>query len=276
MECSNPGVISDEELLAYLAGEPIRPAAHRHLSRCEACSARLAEYRRMELALTSTLYRWDCPSSQVLGEFELGLLSPEVMEAVEAHVRFCRPCISELAALNSFLATEDVAQAAPASVPVQAIAPVRPNHNHRSQESGNVLGRLQDLAKTGARRIAASLVLPQPRLAFQRDLAPVSTWPRNYAAENLSISLHMEATGYPRQALKLIGFVKQLGQEHHLEELEGVPVLLSAPDQTVLSQQIDDLGNFVFGPIAPAVYNLELRFPEQTVAIEKISLVFPE
>src|SRR5438067_4055125 len=78
MECSEPGTIRDEELLAYLAGERVRPVVQQHLLRCQRCSSLLANYRRMELSLTSKLYRWDCPPNQVLGEYQLGLLSNDV------------------------------------------------------------------------------------------------------------------------------------------------------------------------------------------------------
>src|SRR5690348_15054930 len=75
MECSKQGAIRDEELLAYLAGEKVRPFVVQHLAECQRCAAQLAAYQRIELTLTSKLYRWDCPPSQVLGEYYLGLLS---------------------------------------------------------------------------------------------------------------------------------------------------------------------------------------------------------
>ena len=71
MECSEPGAIRDEELLAYLAGEKVRPKVEQHLARCQRCTAQLAAFERLELALTSKLYRFDCPPSQVLGEYQL-------------------------------------------------------------------------------------------------------------------------------------------------------------------------------------------------------------
>src|SRR5437588_1319139 len=73
MECT--GTIRDEELLAYLSGERVRPAVVQHLADCQRCSSRLADYRRIELGLASKLYRWDCPPNQILGEYHLGLLN---------------------------------------------------------------------------------------------------------------------------------------------------------------------------------------------------------
>src|SRR5579883_867665 len=116
MECSEPGLIRDEELLAYLAGERVRPVVEQHLARCPRCSTRLADYRRQELTLLSKLYRWDCPPNQVLGEFHLGLLDPETSLAVKFHLRTCVPCSLELSTLGEFLSNDPLLVAQPASL----------------------------------------------------------------------------------------------------------------------------------------------------------------
>ena len=82
MECSEPGAIRDEELLAYMDGAKVRPAVLAHLARCQYCSSQLAAYQRIDRKLTQRLYRWDCPTNQILGEYQLGLLSGE--QAAEA------------------------------------------------------------------------------------------------------------------------------------------------------------------------------------------------
>jgi hypothetical protein len=66
MQCSKPGTIRSEELLAYLAGKKVRPAVTQHLASCQYCSSQLAAYRRMERTLIKNLYRWDCPPNQIL------------------------------------------------------------------------------------------------------------------------------------------------------------------------------------------------------------------
>src|SRR5438270_14060409 len=108
MECSEPGAIRDEELLAYLTGEQVRPGVRQHLTHCQYCSARLAEYRRMEQSLTSKLYRWDCPPTQILGEYQLGLLSNEMVAAVRLHLGVCIHCAAEVTTLSEFLASDPV------------------------------------------------------------------------------------------------------------------------------------------------------------------------
>ena len=53
MECIKPGAIRDEELLAYLAGEKVRPFVVQHVAECQHCSSQMTAYQRMDLALTS-------------------------------------------------------------------------------------------------------------------------------------------------------------------------------------------------------------------------------
>src|SRR5437868_11101054 len=125
MVCSKPGAIRDEELLAYLAGEKVRPLVVQHLAECQHCSAQLAAYQRIDLALTSKLYRWDCPPNQVLGEYHLGLLSKELTAAVKNHLATCVLCMAEVATLTEFLAHDPMlAERAPVQV-------ASPNNNHR-------------------------------------------------------------------------------------------------------------------------------------------------
>src|SRR6266702_4894535 len=104
MECSDPGAIRDEELLAYVAGEPVRGAVVQHVARCQRCSLQLADYQQIELKLTSKLYRWDCPPNQILGEYQLGMLSNDLATAVKLHLGMCVLCAAELATLTEFLA----------------------------------------------------------------------------------------------------------------------------------------------------------------------------
>src|SRR5260370_2343642 len=103
MECSEPGIIRDEELLAYLAGERVRPVVQQHLSRCQRCSSLLADYRRVELSLTSKLYRWDCPPNHILGEYQLGLLSNDLPTAINLPFTTSLLCVAQMATLLAFL-----------------------------------------------------------------------------------------------------------------------------------------------------------------------------
>lgn len=275
MECSEPGIIRDEEMLAYLSGERVRPVVGQHLTSCAHCSARLASYRRMEHVLTSKLYRWDCPPSQVLGEYQLGLLSAEVAAAVKLHMSTCVLCVAEVATLSEFLVGD------PMLVERAAVSrgSVQPSslENHRSvpQETKRVLDGLIEQAHTQVRRVIATLLPPPPRLAYQRNLAQPELWPRRYTAEDVNVSLQVErdvrGPGAGRNdSLQLIGFVTRKGMA--LEGLQGIQVQLSSEADAVYTQHIDELGNFVFASIVPATYKLELEFPESVIVIEQIPI----
>jgi hypothetical protein len=280
MECSKPGAIRDEELLAYLAGEKVRPLVVQHLAECQHCSAQLAAYQRIDLALTSKLYRWDCPPNQVLGEYHLGLLSKELTAAVKNHLATCVLCTAEVATLTEFLVNDPILTGIMPrpGIPVQASSP---RNNHRSVRGvKNALDHLREQSRTGARRIVATLLPTPPRLAYQRDLSQASHWPRRYAAEDLSISIQLEQATSRKNSLQLIGFVTRKGAA--LEVLQGTMVLLSAqnveaaPALTEYTQSIDELGNFIFSSLAPATYSLELQLPESTVVIDQLPVTLQD
>lgn len=268
MECSEPGIIRDEELLAYLAGERVRPVVQQHLLQCRRCASQLAAYRRMEYSLNSKLYRWDCPPNQVLGEYQLGLLSNELAVAVKAHLSRCVLCSAEVATLTQFLADD------PMLVEHVAVQPSSPNNHHAPQEAKGLVVRVRDLPSTSIRHILANLLPPQPRYAYQRNVTGSETWPRRYVAEDISISIQIERGTSRRDPLQLIGFVTRKGAA--LESFQGIPVVLSTQSSTVYTQNIDELGNFIFSSISPATYTLELRLPESVIVIEQLAIALQD
>jgi hypothetical protein len=268
MECSEPGTIRDEELLAYLAGERVRPGVQQHLARCQSCSAKLTDYRRMELSLTRKLYRWDCPPNQVLGEYQLGLLSNERATAVQLHLSSCVLCSVEMATLSQFLAND------PLLVERVSVQPSSLNNHHSPREVKPLAGRLRDKSGTQIRRVIATFLPPQPRFAYQREVASTEVWPRSYSAADFSISIQLERGTSRRDSLQLIGFVTRKGIR--LEALQGIPVVLSSQTNAVYKQNIDELGNFVFSSISPATYTLELQLPDSTIVIEKLPITLQD
>jgi hypothetical protein len=275
MECSEPGALRDEELVAYLAGETVRPAVVQHLAQCQRCALQLATYRHIERDMLSKLYRWDCPPNQVLGEFQMGMLPQVQVSAVKNHLNRCLFCTAEVATLTEFLASEPVlVQPAPV---VQRGVSVGNNH-HPVQDVKRTLEQLREQSLAGARRIAAILVPQQPRLAFQRNASAQSAlWPRRYAAENVTVSVQVERDPDQKDAVQLIGFVTQKGAA--IRVLRGTVVQLSvagADAKAIYTQTIDDLGNFVFAALAPADYTLELQLPAGIVVIDQLAVVVQE
>ena len=284
MECSEPGAIRDEELFAYIDGAQVRPAVLAHLARCQYCSSQLATYQRMDRKLIQRLYRWDCPTNQILGEYQLGLLNREQAAGVQDHLQRCALCAAEVAALVSFMANDLMLVERAGASPAPATSLQGGNHSHNSHVVRGAKQMLEQWRAEGiatARRIVATLLPEQPRLAYQRDvLDATSQWPRRYSAEGLTISIQVERTpqhAHQRGSLQLLGFVTCDGKA--LEELQGTSVSLSSQtkagdgrDQGVYSQVIDDLGNFLFSALEPDTYLLELQLPERVVAIEQLYL----
>lgn len=271
MECSEPGALRDEELLAYLAGEQVRPAVVEHLAHCQRCTLQLATYRHIELDLLSNLYRWDCPPSQVLGEYQLGMLSQAQNSAVMNHLNRCLLCTAEVATLNEFLATEPVlARSAPI---VQQEAAVSNNH-HTKRDVQRTVDQWREQSLAGVRRIAAILVPQQPRLAYQRTAGSQSAlWPRRYTAEDVTVSVQLEHAPEQKDTLQLIGFVTRKGAT--IGTLQGSEVRLSASEThapTIYTQTIDELGNFVFSALVPATYTLEMQLPEGIIVIDQLAV----
>lgn len=267
MECSEPGLIREEELLAYLVGERVRSVVEQHLTRCPHCSARLEDFRRLELSFVSKLYRWDCPPGLVLGEYQLGLLDAETALAVRFHLRACVSCVAELGTLKHFLVNDPLlAEQTPSLLFAQ---PTLQNHYHpQTRQAGATLKHVLDFASTGTRRIIASLLPPAPRLAYQRTAASPDLWPRHYAAEDFQVSLQVERETGHVDTLQLIGFVTR--KDTSLESLLGVPVRLLSGAEMVSTQQVDELGNFIFSALVPALYDLELQASHGVVVIEQI------
>ena len=268
MECSEPGTIRDEELLAYLAGEIVRPGVQQHLARCQSCSAKLADFRRVERSLTRKLHRWDCPPNQVLGEYQLGLLGNESETAVKSHLSSCVLCSVEIATLSQFLAND------PMLVERVSVQSSSLRNNHVPHAAKSLIGHLRDVSGTQTRRVIATFLPPQPRFAYQREVASTEVWPRSYSAEDFNISIQLDRGASRRDSLQLIGFVTHKGSS--LESLQGIPVVLSSQTNVVYKQNIDELGNFVFSSISPATYMLELQLPDSTIVIEQLPIALQD
>lgn len=269
MECSKPGAIREEELLAYLAGEKVRPIVKQHLASCQYCSSQLATYQRMERTLLRKLYRWDCPPNQILGEYQLGLLSNEQATEVRDHLNTCVLCVAEIATLNEFLANDPMlverTLAPPQSIPTL----VSLQNNHRAgQEARRALETLRDQSLTGVRRIIATLLPLPPTVALGGVRGTQELWPRLYAADDVSINVQLERIPKRKDALRLNGIVARKGMT--LQALQGTSVQLSSQARTVYTQIIDELGNFVFPSIVPATYTLEVQFADGVVVIEQL------
>lgn len=214
----------------------------------------------MEHKLIRKLYRFDCPPSLVLGEYQLGLLDGPTVAQVKSHLSNCELCHAEVVSLTTFLTQESL----PAELSPVGVQSTATTYDHRLvQDARRVWERIQAQAQESVRRVIASLLPPPPRPVLRGKGAE---WPRRYEGEEVSISLQLEQSPGRDGTLQLIGLVKCHGMA--LEDLVGTLVQLLSTSQETYTQQIDDLGNFIFAALIPDTYTLEMRFPDKVVVIE--------
>lgn len=263
MECREPGTIRDEDFIAYLEGEFVQPAIVQHFAQCQHCSSLLKAYRNIELKLASQLYRQDCPSNQILGEYQMGLLDDQRASEIRHHLSLCMLCVAEVATLTKFLAND------PMFVEIARLNSSSLNHHVSVQGTTNILDHSRSQSRDHVQRILASLLPPRHNFALRHDASPLNAqWPRCYTAEDVDISLHIERKISRKELFQLVGLVTRKNASP--DTLEGTPVQLSSPTNEIAMQSIDELGNFLFSSIAPTTYLLELFFPENIIVIDQL------
>jgi hypothetical protein len=221
----------------------------------------------MEHKLIRKLYRFDCPPSLVLGEYQLGLLDGSTVALVKSHLSRCELCSAEVASLTTFLAQGSLPFERPA-VEEQSTAVSYNDRRQPALAARRVWERIQDQAQDGVRRVIASLLPPQPRIAVRDPSQQSAEWPRRYMGEDVSISLQLEQSPGREDTWQLVGLINRNGMA--LKALAGTPVQLFAASQVTDTQQVDDLGNFIFAALTPATYTLEVHLPDKVVYIEQL------
>ena len=125
MACSIPPELTDDQISAALDGVD-DSIVQAHLAQCPGCRARLDAAQKAESWLYGKLSRWDCPSTQVLGEYVLGLLDDRHKSRIETHMMECPRCREEVELLRQFIATDTVLSK-PTSAPSKTINQRRRN-----------------------------------------------------------------------------------------------------------------------------------------------------
>ena len=106
-----------------------------------------------ERELRRSLYRFDCPDAQTLGDYHLELLEPSERTRIAAHAVGCNECRDELQTLRAFLADE--------------VAPA-PSIGEK------------------ARRLVAAILAPAPGLAYGGMRGAVTMATLTFRAENVT------------------------------------------------------------------------------------------
>jgi hypothetical protein len=253
MDCLNSKAPTDEELISFaLDDEALPTEANIHLQQCETCQKRLARYKQVNTYLLSHLYRSQCPSGQELSLYCADLMPEEDRIRIANHILDCPLCTSEVAETRKFLRTLDV------ELPVSSFSP-----------------------RALLRPIFASRVIQtQPQFAVRGGDTSETSWPRQYKAESVDLSLHLSSASSGERML--LGILTSVDPNESVDALEGVTAeLYTAPGPLatnggkptappLLNTQVDDLGNIVFKPVPNGQYVLIIYLPNRELVIEDI------
>jgi hypothetical protein len=253
MDCLHAMAPNDEELLGFALDEEALSAPTReHLEQCEICQQRLATYKQVNSSLVSQLYRRLCPSGTQLSLYCAELLPAEERTRVASHVLDCPLCTAEVAETRRFMAM-------PLLEPSSVAAPV-----------------------AAVRRIYATLFRQQAQLVLRNGgTVPEKSWPRQYKAETIDISLHLSRAS--SGAYMLLGILTSADDTESVDAFEGARAELYAaqkdgsieerkPEEAICRAMVDDLGNIVFSGVPVGEYTLVVHLPEQEVIIEGIDI----
>lgn len=228
--CIDPAALSEEDIDRFAHGEADEQVAE-HIRRCPACGEEAHEYGRLSRLLHAGLFRATCPESLELGEYALGIQTPEQRQATAAHLVECRHCLGEMRTLAALLGEDDDAMPG---------------------------------AARGVRRFVAALLPRTSGLAL--GLRGGESEALTYSVQGivqLTVSVQRTAPGAAHSVVTGLVQPGMLG-------CEGVPVALFLGEELLRTEAVDDLGNFVFDDIPSGLYRIEINVPATTVVIDPL------
>ena len=254
MDCLHDIAPSDEELIGFaLDGEALSEEASSHLEQCEICQQRLARYQKANASLVARFYRGQCPDAGQLTFYSIGGLLAEDRQRIASHLLDCPLCKAEVEEARRYM------QEQPVEFPVASYSPY-----------------------ALVRRIFATRV-KNPQLQFVlRGDAQETSWPRQYRAEAVDLSLHLSRTSSGEHML--LGILTSADPNEDVEAFAGVAAeLYTAPlpvtangnstrTMPLLRTRVDDLGNVVFRPVPDGEYVMIIRLPGCEIVIDGLAI----
>ena len=225
----------DDQLLAYLEGD-LDPEISAQIEKSPADCKRAQELAGLERRLAARLYRIECPESQVLGEYSLGLLSRAEAQAIAAHLQDCPHCSAELAGIREFMR-----EAGPQVSPGKGIR--------------MLLARLI----SGPGSAPSGGMAPAFATRGQNEEAAV------YAAEGFRITLMQREDRTQAGKKSITGLLVGEGPARFTLQLR------SSQGETFVGE-VDALGNFVVAGLSPGMYALDLIGPDQVIHIPELEV----
>jgi anti-sigma factor RsiW len=221
MKCNHPPPLTPDQLSDAIDGKA-GAAVQDHLANCPSCAQRLAAARLAEEKLGLKLFRWDCPPSQQLGDYEQGLLDAPEAASIADHLAECARCTQELVAMRQFM-----------SMPERPLPSAPPQPARRGPSLGELIAQL----------------LPRSLApALRGEVRP----PLTAQAEGVTIVLDVQA-GEGEQ-ISLQGQVAADDQDRWT----GALVTLRQAEELKATAVVDDLGGFSIARLAPAPTDIRL------------------
>jgi hypothetical protein len=183
----------------------------------------------LQSQLRLSLYRFDCPASLALGEYELKVSPPAHQVQVAQHLLSCKECPAELRTLRTYL----------------ALAP--------RAEAPGVLERVK--------RVVARLITPPPGLSLAgvRDATPNQV--QVFEAGDLILTIGPGLQGSPGLA-SILGLFEVVGCSLAQSRVE-----LIAPNGGRRETTLDDVGGFEFSELPAGTYDLQIELPDRLIVL---------
>jgi anti-sigma factor RsiW len=232
-KCIEPSQIKEGDLMAYVEGEA-DGRVRDHVGRCPACAGKVAQLRRTNQALLTLMYRASCPLSEVLGQYQLDLLSPDERLKVAAHVRTCPHCSRELDELRT--RKDDLTHA--------------------------VLQVIQ-----GAVRVVEAALVTPPRLrpvGVRGRGREARAEQRAFHGAGLDVLVGFQPVATHKREGTLVGAVVQA------EAVAGGRAWLFQEGEKPTFSLVDELGTFTFEEIRPGEYDLALEVGDEALLMREV------
>jgi hypothetical protein len=231
--CVDPSGIRADDLVAYAWGEA-GPAIVSHVDRCAACRDEAGAYARLDAALGARLFRRGCPESIIIGEYAMDLLASDTRRSVAEHLMECPYCLAESRDFKTF------------------IGEPKPGRGE------GIPGKLR-------RIFAQPFTAPSPALAGLRGSGDSGS--ATYTAGGLRLTVSVQRGSRGTGGNVLVGLIEQDGDDHtgaHAQLFEGETLL-----QT---EEVDDLGNFLFSGVPSGIFRIEVTVPTAIVVIDPVQV----
>lgn len=235
-ECMDPTSIGEGDLIAYVEGKAGEEIAD-HVNRCAACAGKVTKIRETCHALFTLAYRADCPAPEVLGQYQMKLLSSAEELRVAAHVRTCPHCTREMAELG--------------------------------EEEDSLTQMILRTLQGAVQIVETSLMLPSRGQPVRTGTAIGEQATFRFHSDDADMIVGFEPSGSGGRRGELRGTIAKP------EIVPGSRAWLFREGDRPISTPVDALGTFVFDMITPGEYDLALEAGEKALLMRGVVIDEP-